>query len=248
MFAISAGIGSSGLTHQTSGKKMETLDVSDAASAASSPADPLEIPAEYAEFQSRMALGRGQFGVVYLMLHPDGRKAVDKRVQLAGLSPEQRDTTFREIDLLRRLQHECVVRYYASWETEENDEAKGGGLMRTLHIMMEYCDEGSLEEKIVEQKTTYGRQPFPPATVRAWILQLTSALEYVHAQRVIHRDLKTANILLTGRDGNTAKLGDFGISRLMSSQTNFASTAVGTPYYLSPELIHSDGARATRME
>ena len=186
--------------------------------------------------------GRGQFGVVYLMQHADGRKAVDKRVPLSGLSAENRKMTFGEIELLRRLQHEYVVRYYHSWESEETaEEAKGGGPTNTLHILMEYCDEGSLEDAINEQKTTFGRQPFPIAKLRGWLLQLTSALEYVHAQRVIHRDLKTANVLLTGSDGATAKLGDFGIARLCSSQTNFAATAVGTPYYLSPELITSDG-------
>ena len=99
----------------------ETVDVSDASSA-SATAAPKPIAPEYADYAPRFALGRGQFGVVYLMQHPDGRKAVDKRVQLAGLSTEQRETTFREIDLLRKLQHEYVVRYYTSWETEEAGE------------------------------------------------------------------------------------------------------------------------------
>lgn len=214
------------------------VDVSDSVAGAST----VSATSEYAAFEPRFALGRGQFGVVYLMQHPDGRKAVDKRVPLAGLSADQRAQTFGEIELLRRLQHSFVVRYYDSWESDEPGDAKSGsGPTRTLHILMEYCDEGSLEEAISEQKTTFGRQPFATAKLRGWLLQLTSALSYVHSQRVIHRDLKTANILLTGRDGAVAKLGDFGISRLMSSQTNFASTAVGTPYYLSPELITSEG-------
>ena len=85
----------------------ETVDVSDASSA-SATAAPKPIAPEYADYAPRFALGRGQFGVVYLMQHPDGRKAVDKRVQLAGLSTEQRETTFREIDLLRKLRNNVL--------------------------------------------------------------------------------------------------------------------------------------------
>ena len=75
--------------------------------------------AEYSAFAPRFALGRGQFGIVYLCQHADGRKAVDKRVGLQGLSKEQLSQTFREIDLLRRLSHDYVVKYYHSWETDD---------------------------------------------------------------------------------------------------------------------------------
>ena len=67
---------------------------------------------EYALFEPRYAIGRGAFGAVYLTQHREEptRKLVDKRVPLAGLSDEQRETTFREISLLRSLQHESIVR------------------------------------------------------------------------------------------------------------------------------------------
>ena len=61
------------------------------------------------------------------------------------------------------------------------------------------------------------------------------ALEFVHAKRVLHRDIKTSNVFLTNR--NLVKLGDFGIARQMDDTSDFAQTCVGTPYYLSPELI-----------
>ena len=61
------------------------------------------------------------------------------------------------------------------------------------------------------------------------------ALEFVHAKRVLHRDIKTSNVFLTNR--NLVKLGDFGIARQMDDTSDFAKTCVGTPYYLSPELI-----------
>ena len=208
-----------------------------AAAPAAAAVDPEEESraAYYSEFKPRFALGRGQFGVAYLLQHKDGSKAVDKRIQLEGLKEEDRSNTWKEIHLLRRLKHEGVVGFYHSYETSDGGGGGGGGGGKTLHILMEYCDGGALDEAIAEQKD-FG-QPFAAPRVRGWVLQIASALAYIHSERVIHRDLKTANIFLTGRDGELAKLGDFGISRLMSSQTVLANTQVGTPYYLSPELI-----------
>jgi NIMA (never in mitosis gene a)-related kinase len=60
------------------------------------------------------------------------------------------------------------------------------------------------------------------------------ALEYVHGRKVLHRDIKTSNIFLTGN--NTVKLGDFGISKVLENTGGCAMTVVGTPYYMSPEV------------
>jgi len=60
------------------------------------------------------------------------------------------------------------------------------------------------------------------------------AVSYIHARKIIHRDLKTSNIFLT--KCGSVKIGDFGISKQLSSTSDKASTLVGTPYYLSPEV------------
>jgi NIMA (never in mitosis gene a)-related kinase len=64
--------------------------------------------------------------------------------------------------------------------------------------------------------------------------QLLLCLDYLHSKKILHRDLKTKNIFMTKK--LQVKLGDFGLSKMMGSQTDFAQSAVGTPYYLSPEL------------
>ena len=64
------------------------------------------------------------------------------------------------------------------------------------------------------------------------------ALEYVHGRRVIHRDIKTQNIFLTGN--NTIKIGDFGISKVLETTCQNANTVVGTPYYMAPEACQSE--------
>ena len=203
------------------------------------PAEPSNPAGEFSGFKPRFALGSGQFGIVWLLLHPDGRKIVDKRVSLVGMSVEQKDDTHKEINLLRKLEHKYVVRYFYSYE-DTVVEKKTGTETRTLHILMEYGDGGALDSKIADQKLL--SQRFDSDSVRRWVAQLVEALDHIHQLRVIHRDLKAANILLCGsKHGGVAKLADFGISRLMSSQTAFASTAVGTPYYLAPELIRGEG-------
>ena len=63
------------------------------------------------------------------------------------------------------------------------------------------------------------------------------AIKHVHDRKILHRDLKSQNIFLTKRD--FVKLGDFGIARVLSYTKSAAKTVVGTPYYLSPEIIES---------
>ena len=63
------------------------------------------------------------------------------------------------------------------------------------------------------------------------------ALEYVHQRKIIHRDIKTQNVFLTG--SNTIKVGDFGISKVLENTASQAMTVVGTPYYMAPESCQS---------
>jgi serine/threonine protein kinase len=70
-------------------------------------------------------------------------------------------------------------------------------------------------------------------------------LKHVHDSNILHRDLKTQNIFLTA--DNMIKLGDFGIAKILNSQTEFANTVIGTPYYLSPELCE-DKPYVTNMQ
>jgi serine/threonine protein kinase len=79
---------------------------------------------------------------------------------------------------------------------------------------------------------------FTEAEIFHWFVQICMALEYVHGRRVIHRDIKTQNVFLTG--SKTIKVGDFGISKVLESTTQCAMTVVGTPYYMAPESCQSE--------
>ena len=75
---------------------------------------------------------------------------------------------------------------------------------------------------------------FTETEIFNWFVQLCLSLEYIHGRKVLHRDLKSQNIFLTGN--KTVKLGDFGISKVLENTNGAAMTVVGTPYYMSPEV------------
>lgn len=78
---------------------------------------------------------------------------------------------------------------------------------------------------------------FSEDLVLSWFTQICLALKHCHDRKILHRDLKSQNIFLTKK--NIVKLGDFGIARVLSNTGSKAKTVVGTPYYLSPEIIES---------
>jgi len=101
-----------------------------------------------------------------------------------------------------------------------------------LCIIMEYADGGDLAQRIEHQ--TAMKTPFPEHQVLDWFVQICLALKHAHDRLILHRDLKPQNIFLTVK--NFVRLGDFGISRVLTNTQSVASTCVGTPLYLAPEL------------
>lgn len=87
------------------------------------------------------------------------------------------------------------------------------------------------------KKTSQQQGRFEEKEIVNWMIQIATSLEFIHIRRVIHRDIKTQNLFLTGN--NTVKLGDFGISKVLESTTQVAMTVVGTPYYMAPEACQS---------
>ena len=97
-------------------------------------------------------------------------------------------------------------------------------------MVMEYAEGGTMEQLIRDQKGTYLSEDM----VLYYFTQITMALDYIHSKKILHRDLKTQNILLN-RKRTIVKLADFGIARELSTR-DLASTMIGTPNYLSPEI------------
>jgi NIMA (never in mitosis gene a)-related kinase len=100
---------------------------------------------------------------------------------------------------------------------------------------MDYADGGDLGSKIKEQREQGGF--LDEATILNWFTQICLAMKHCHDRKILHRDLKAQNIFLT--KNGIVKLGDFGIAKVLSSTVEKAVTIVGTPYYLSPEIIQN---------
>jgi hypothetical protein len=92
-----------------------------------------------------------------------------------------------------------------------------------MHILMEYASGGTLYKRIVQQEGAF----FPEPQIWEWFVQIVLALKCVHSRHVLHRDLKTQNIMLGGTSCSMIKLGDFGIAKVLGSEQQ-AATVVGT--------------------
>lgn len=144
-----------------------------------------------------------------------------------------------EVNLLRELNHPMIVKYH-----ERIHDAPS----KTIHIIMEFCEGGDLMSLIQNCKERHHR--IPEDNIWNIFSQLVMALHYCHHEHkrlddkgnlshatVLHRDLKPDNVFLD-RTHSNIKLGDFGLSKCMNAaEIKMTSTFVGTPYYMSPELI-----------
>jgi NIMA (never in mitosis gene a)-related kinase len=169
-------------------------------------------------------LGEGSFGKCYLMrCASDQSLCVIKKISLKTLSRNEREEALREAKILEKFKHPNIIRFKEVYRTTRGD----------LCIVMDYADGGDLQGKIAQQQGRF----FNENQILDWFVQICLAIKHVHDRKVLHRDLKTQNVFLT-RNGRI-KLGDFGIARVLKSTIDKAVTMVGTPYYISPEIIEN---------
>jgi serine/threonine protein kinase len=175
-------------------------------------------------------IGRGGMGVVLRGLDPAiGRPVAIKVILLQEFSdPKDREMLrarlFREAQAAGILNHPGIVTVY--YVGEEGNNA---------FIAMEYVNGPSLEKLL--------SAPQPPGkdVLRRVLWQAAAALDYAHSKGIVHRDIKPANIMLD--ESGTVKICDFGIAKGLAGQTALtqAGTAVGSPFYMSPEQIRGGG-------
>ncbi|PQE05916.1 putative NIMA kinase protein [Rutstroemia sp. NJR-2017a BVV2] len=198
-------------------------------------------------------IGHGSFGIIRKVRRKDnGEILCRKEINYMRMSQKEREQLQAEFAILSSLKHPNIVGYYHREHLRTSQD---------LHLYMEYCGNGDLGKiiKDLQAKNKYAEEGF----VWSIFAQLVTALYRCHygvdppevgsnvmglgniakpqkpagGVMILHRDLKPENIFLG--EGNSVKLGDFGLSKLMQSH-DFASTYVGTPFYMSPEICAAE--------
>jgi serine/threonine protein kinase len=172
-----------------------------------------------AEFRKGPTLGAGAAGRVYLAIHePSGRSMAIKVVNV--YDEAKRNQLLKELDTLVSYASRFLVRFHGAFYD-------GTG---AVHIALEFMDGGCLSSTI----QNFGA--IPERVTQMIAVDCLRALRFLHRHNVIHRDLKTANILLSRRL-LCAKVSDFGLARDLNEGVSKVDTFVGTVAYMSPERL-----------
>ena len=181
-----------------------------------------EVGSKLSDFKIQKELGKGSYGTVYTVKsNINSNIYVMKKMELTHLNPRQQTECYREVSILKKVSHKNVIKYYSSF-LEKN----------ILYIIMEYAELGDLYSLIKHYKKH--SKFFSEIDLWKISFEILSGLDYLHSHNIIHRDIKCLNLFIT--KDHHIKIGDLGVSAFTSG-LDLHYTRVGTPLYISPELV-----------
>ncbi|XP_068736758.1 dual serine/threonine and tyrosine protein kinase-like isoform X1 [Montipora capricornis] len=177
-------------------------------------------------------LGSGASGLVYkgTMTKDQHARPVALKVYKEALKPTNACEIMAEVELLRKLRHLYIVKFYGTSLLNDDGETR-------VILVMEKCEQ-TLKSRLHEKPQSCPGKARNPGVFREvcqWVIQITDALDYIHKQGIIHRDLKLGNILLS--EDNTIRVTDVGASK---PAIDITGTLAGTPVYIAPEVFNSE--------
>ena len=158
------------------------------------------------EYREGKVIGKGTYGTVHLCAHnstPHEQTLVIKKIDLARMKRKEIADLVKEAKLLGMFNHPNIVRLRDYFSTPD-----------MLCIVQEFCSAKDLAYEVKVMKKT--QKLFPEDVIWTWFLQISAAVKHIHDRKILHRDIKTANIFLDRPDPNSwpvCRLGDFGISK-----------------------------------
>ncbi|KAA8526814.1 hypothetical protein F0562_008957 [Nyssa sinensis] len=171
-------------------------------------------------FSDLELIGRGSFGDVYKGFDKELKKEVAIKVIDLEESEDEIEDIQKEIAVLSQCRSPYITEYYCSYLHQTK-----------LWIIMEYMAGGSVADLIQPG------QPLDEMSIACILRDLLHAIEYLHNEQKIHRDIKAANILLT--ENGDVKVADFGVSAQLTRTISRRKTFVGTPFWMAPEVIQN---------
>ena len=173
-------------------------------------------------FEILKKLGDGAYSIVYKVRRKEDNKIYAlKKVKLQNLSEKEKENALNEVRILASVKSPFVISYKEAF-IEDSDSS--------LCLVMEFADKGDLYQKITEFKKIGCL--FEEVDIWRIFIQMVRGLKSLHDMKILHRDLKSANIFLES-DGS-AKIGDLNVSKVAKKGLGYTQT--GTPYYASPEV------------
>lgn len=180
-------------------------------------------PSTLKHFQIIKQVGKGAFGTVFQATRKsDGKTYAIKVINIAKMDKKTIQSTLNEIRILSSVVHPNIVGYKEAF-LEKNDTE--------MCIVMEYVGGGDLAGKIADCKKR--KMHLNEEVIWKYLIQTLIGLKVLHEMKIIHRDIKSANLFLS-TDFETIKLGDLNVAKV--AKNDLAQTQIGTPYYLAPEI------------
>uniref|UniRef100_A0A8C3URQ8 non-specific serine/threonine protein kinase n=1 Tax=Catharus ustulatus TaxID=91951 RepID=A0A8C3URQ8_CATUS len=173
-------------------------------------------------------VGNGTYGQVYKGRHvKTGQLAAIKVMDVTG---DEEEEIKQEINMLKKYSHHRNIATYYGAFIKKNPP----GMDDQLWLVMEFCGAGSVTDLIKNTKGNTLKEEWIAYICR----EILRGLSHLHQHKVIHRDIKGQNVLLT--ENAEVKLVDFGVSAQLDRTVGRRNTFIGTPYWMAPEVIACD--------
>ena len=179
------------------------------------------------DFEVIKKVGEGSYGKVYKVRRKSDQKIYAiKTINISTMDKTQITNTLNEVRILCSLNQSYVVGYKEAFINKNGKE---------MCLVMEYVGGGDMEMKI----NKYLKKKVLMKEEKVWIylVQCLAGLKTLHDLKIIHRDIKSANLFLSS-DHSVVKLGDLNVAKI--AKNDFAQTQIGTPYYLAPEIWNNE--------